>query len=131
MGVELGYETYEDKREFTQEGLTGTVTKYTKDVLTFPCYVINQTEELPIKAFKTNTLMKMFAVSSKVYDEEAAKLKISVYYSQNGRVIRLGQLSPNQVKPFLSLFESEISAIDCYYDKDTKLTQDMLYVLAE
>ena len=131
MGVELGYDTYEDKRDFKKEGITGTVTKYTKEKLTYPCYVINQTKELPIQAFKTNTLMKMFAVNTQVLDEEEAKLKIGVYFSQDENIIRLGQLSPKQVKPFLSLFEKEISAIDCYYDKDTKLTQEMLYVLAE
>ena len=101
--MSLGYETYEDNRDFQQEGLTGTVRKYITEDLQFPCYIVNMTEEHNVPKYKIGVLQKMFKTVD-TYDEEEAKLVISVYVSNGDKTIRLGQITPKQVKPFLRLF---------------------------
>lgn len=127
--MSLGYEVYEDNRSFEKTGLTGTVTKYARDTMTFPCYVLCATKEKPVEAYKISVLQSMFK-ASKSFDENSSG-SISLYYSQEDKdkLLRLGQILPKQVKPFLQLFEG--SHIDGFFDKATMLSGDYLYVLAE
>lgn len=126
--MSLGYETFEDNRTFEQEGLTGNVKRYTTEDMTFPCFVICADDEHPVELFKIKILQQMSA-SSVSFDEETAKLAINVYFNQNEQTITITKLYPKQVKSFLKLFEN--CQIDGYYDDGTKLSGDMLYVLAE
>lgn len=128
--MSLGYETYEDNREFEQEGLTGTVRKYITEDMIFPCYIVEMTDEHIIEKYKISVLQKMFNTVD-TYDEEDAKLVISVYINGGGRTIRLGQITPKQVKPFLRLFDKDIDYIHGFFDADTELNKDYLYVLSE
>ena len=128
--MSLGYETYEDNRDFEQEGLTGTVRKYITEDMQYPCYIVEMTEEHIIEKYKLSVLQKMFKTVD-TYDEDEAKLVISVYINGEGRLIRFGQITPKQVKPFLRLFDKDIDYIRGYFDAETELTKDYLYVLSE
>jgi hypothetical protein len=128
--MSLGYETYEDNRTFEQEGLTGTVRKYITEDMQFPCFIVQMDTEHKIEKYKIDVLQKMFKTVD-TYDEEEAKLVISIYISGDDRTIRLGQITPKQVKPFLRLFEKDTEQIIGYFDKDTELKGDFLYVLSE
>lgn len=125
--MSLGYETYEDNRDFEQKGLTGNVRRYTTTKMDFPCYIICASEEHPVKMHSIETLKQMFP-NMKVYDETIANSLIQIYFNKDDKTIKLGAIQPSQVKTFLKLFEA--CDVDGFIDKDTKLTDMYLYVLA-
>ena len=126
--MQLGYEIYEDKRDFEQKGLTGEVNKYTTEKMNFPCYVIVSTEENKIPLYKIKVIKQMSSTVS-IYDEEEAKMAINIYFTENGKVVSICKLYPRQVKSFLKLFDENI--VDGYMDSETKLIGDMLFVLSD
>ncbi len=128
--MSLGYDTYEDNREFTQEGLTGTVRKYITEDMQFPCYIVEMTPEHNVPKYKIGVIQKMFRTAD-TYDEEEAKLVISIYVSDGSKTIRFGQITPKQVKPFLRLFDEDLEQVRGYFDANTELTGEYLYVLSE
>ncbi len=128
--MSLGYNTYEDNRNFEQEGLTGTVRKYITEDMQFHSYILRLVEDKPIEKYKIAVLQKMFQ-TVETYDEEEAALIISIYISDDKRTLRLGQITPKQVKPFLRLFEKDLEQVIGYFDKNTELKDDLLYVLSE
>lgn len=125
----LGYDTFEDDRDFEQKGLTGKVSRYTTEKMSFPCYIIDADSGQKVEAYKIKVLKNMTANigSSKNIDIEDDM--INLYFSQGGQMARLGKICPKQVKSFLKLFEG--NKIDGFFDKDTPLNDDYLYVLAE
>lgn len=123
----LGYETYEDDRDFKQEGLTGNVRRYTTTKMDFPCYILCSSDENPIKLHSIETLKQMFP-NMKVYDETIANSLIQIYFNKDDKTVKLGAIQPSQVKTFLKLFDG--CDIDGFLDKDTKLENMYLYVLA-
>lgn len=126
--MELGYNTFEDKRDFVQDGLTGNVKRYSTDKMSFPCYILVHTDEKPIKLTSIQ-ILKQMSLSIKQYDEEQAFQAISIYYNNGDQTVSVGKIFPQQVKSFLKLFET--CQVDGYLDKDTKLEDFYLYVLAE
>lgn len=128
--MSLGYETYEDNRDFQQEGLTGTVRKYITEDMQFPCYIVHVTTGHIVEKYKIEVLQKMFKTVD-TYDEEEAKLVISIYIRTDEKTLRLGQITPKQVKPFLRLFDKDTDQITGYFDENTELTGEYLYVLSE
>lgn len=124
----LGFDVYEDKRNFEQDGITGNVKRYTTTKMNFPCFVIVSSAENPVEEFKVSILQKMFE-TIKVYNEEEAKRAIFLYFSDGMRTVKLGKIKPSQVKSFLTLFET--NNVDGYLDKDTELVGDYRYVLSE
>lgn len=126
--MSLGYEVHEDSRKFEQEGLTGDVKRYATQNMSFPCFVIVSDSEHTVETFKIKVLRNMFA-AVKAYNEEEAKLAISLYFNQNDKTVRLGQIYPKQVKSFLKLFSENI--IEGYLTEGEKLIGDYLYVLAD
>lgn len=120
--MEIGYDVEESERSFTKEGLTGTVTRYTTDDLEFPCYIVSA----PFEKYKIKVLQSMFKrVDS--YDEEESNLAIHLYFEEGDNRVGLGKIYPRQVKSFLQLFSS--NNVSGFYNKDTKLEGDYLYVL--
>ena len=69
------------------------------------------------------------SLSIKQYDEEQAFQAINIYYNNGDQTVSVGKIFPQQVKSFLKLFET--CQVDGYLDKDTKLEDFYLYVLAE
>jgi hypothetical protein len=126
--MSLGYETYEDNRDFEQTGLTGNVIRYATEGMTFPCYIICSTEEKPVEMYKIEILRKMFSTTSDNFDEDTLNSVINIYFTMSSQTVRLGKIISKQVKAFLHLFEGDI--IKGYLDKDTLLENDYLYVLS-
>jgi hypothetical protein len=124
----LGYDVYEDNRDFEKKGLTGEVRRYTTSNMQFPCYVLINSEEKPIKSYTIETLRNMFPVSS-VYDESLTNSLIHIYFNQNEKTARIGAISGSQVRTFLKLFEN--NDVDGYISENEKLEGMYLYVLAE
>ena len=127
--MSLGYDVYDSSnRSFEQEGLTGEVRRYTTEKMNFPCYIVLASEEKPVEQYKISVLKKM-AITTQVYDEDIAKSMIYIYFNYGNRTVKLASIQAKQVKAFLKLFEA--NDIDGYFDKDTLLKGDHLYVLAD
>lgn len=126
--MSLGYDLYEDNRDFQQKGLTGEVKRYTTAKMEFPCYVVCSTETNQVEMYKIQVLKQMFA-TSKIYNESEANSMIHLYFSQGNQVAKLGIIQPKQVKSFLKLFES--NQVDGYFEDGILLQGEHLYVLAE
>lgn len=124
----LGYDVYDDNRDFEQSGLTGEVRRYTTSKMSFPCFVIVTTEDKPVQMYKISVLQKMFATSQD-YDADNADMSVNVYFAEGEQVAHLGRILANQVKPFLRLFEE--NNVVGYLDKDTPLVDDYRYVLSQ
>ena len=124
----LGYEVYEDERDFEQKGLTGNVSRYTLTKMSYPCYILCSSDEKPIQLHSIEVLKKMLP-TSEIYDESIANSLISIYFNQGGRTAKVGCIQPSQVKTFLKLFED--CDVDCFLDKDTQLKGMYMYVLSD
>ena len=124
----LGYETYEDGRDFEQEGLTGKVKRYVTESMTFPCFILVAEKDKPIEIVKIQALKHMAQVVEK-YNEEEANSLISIYFSSGDKTAYLGKIQSRQVKSFLSLFST--NTVVAYYDENTLLEGDMRYVLSD
>lgn len=120
--MSIGYDVEENNRDFEKAGLTGTVTRYTKSNLVYPCYIV----EAPFEKYKLQVLKSMFQ-NIDTYSEEDSHLAIQLYFEEGGKKVGLGKIYPRQVKSFLQLFSS--NKIIGYYDEKTKLEGDHLYVL--
>lgn len=126
--LSLGYNVYSDDRDFEQEGLTGEVKRYSVESMSFPCFIVCSTTEVPVEMYKVKVLKNMLATSSSS-SELLTSNTINIYYSQDSQVVTLGKILSNQVKSFLSLFENNI--VDGYLDENTKLEGMHLYVLSD
>ena len=126
--MSLGYDVYEDKRDFQQDGLTGEVKRFVTESMQFPCFIIVSEPEHPVEVVRLTVLRNMSAIVDK-YNEEEANSMISVYFTMQGKTAYIGKILPRQVKSFLSLFSN--NRVDGYYDKDTILDGDMRYTLSE
>ena len=122
----LGFDVYEDDRSFEKEGLTDKVQRYVTSSMSFPCFVIINTEDKPVKAHSIDTLKRMFKSTSVYTGEESDS--VYIYFNQGDQTVRLGIIGKAQVKTFLRLFECNF--VDGYIDEKTKLEDKYLYVLA-
>lgn len=121
--MSLGYDVNEDTRTFEKEGITGTVTRYSKGVLEYPCYIVKP----PFAMYKIKVLQTMFQKVS-TYNEDDSLSLINLYFEDNsGRLASLGKIYPRQVNSFLKLFEG--NEITGYYTDGSELKGDYLYVL--
>lgn len=118
----IGYDVETEERNFIQEGITGTVSRFAKGTVSYPCYIVNP----PFEAYKIKVLRTMYLRSDSL-NEDDADLGISIYLKQGEKLVGLGKIYPRQVSAFLKLFAS--NKITGYYDENTELTGDYLYVL--
>lgn len=123
----LGYDTYEDKRDFEQDGITGDVRRYVVESMTFPCFILVAEEDKPVEIVKIKVLKQMSGVIES-YNEEEANSSISIYFSSGDKTAYLGKIQPRQVKSFIDLFSG--NKVIGFYDKNTVLEDDMRYVLS-
>lgn len=124
--MSLGFETYEDNRNFEKSGLTGVVKRYTTESIEYPCFIITLSDS--IAKYKLDVLRRMFAMSGS-FNENLTNLSIGIYFDSGDNLIKFGKIYPAQVKSFLKLFETE--KIIGFYSKDKVLENEYLYVLAE
>lgn len=120
--MSLGYEVEDKPRSFDSDGITGTVSRYTKSKLEFPCFIV----KAPFEEYKITVLRTMFQKSDS-YDEEESKLAINLYFEQDGVRAGFGKIFPRQVNSFLKLFGG--NDITGYYDDGRELRGEHLYVL--
>lgn len=122
--MQLGYDVYEDNREFE----SARVQRYSMTDMMFPCYIVCVSDEKPLKKYTLDILSKMF-VRTESYDESVLNSTIHLYFSQGNKTVKFGLIQSSQAKTFLKLFEN--NDIEGFYDENTALSGDMLYVLAE
>ena len=126
--MSLGFDTYEDNRSFEQKGLTGEVKRYSTGKLEYPNIIIVATEEKPVEMYKFKVLHEMFG-ALKSYNEDEANLKIHMYFKQGSQLAKVGIIQPKQVKSVMKLFDSNL--VEGFFDADTELIGDYIYVLSE
>lgn len=118
----IGYEVEQEKRTFEQEGITGTVSRYSTCNLSYPCFIVKP----PFEKYKISVLRAMFQRSGD-YNEDENDLSVSLYFEQGGQLAGMGKIFPRQVNSFLKLFEK--NEVIGFYTDGTELTGDYLYVL--
>ena len=117
---------YVDNRSFDVEGITGEIKRYLNEPVAYPYFLIESTPDCPVQLSRLQVLANIF-VTSKVIDKGSTA--ITVYYKDGEKVLKLGKLSPKQVKSFLRLFSG--NSVTGMYDDSKVLTGEYLYVLAE
>lgn len=119
-------DSYIDKRDFKVQGISGEVSKFISEEVSYPYFLLENTSECPVEFSKLKVLANIIATSRIT---ESSLSPVSVYYRDKDKVLKLGKLSAKQVKSFLRLFDGNL--VSGMYDKDTKLSGEHLYVLAE
>ena len=126
--AELGFDVYEDNRDFEKEGITGKVQRYSIENVEYPFLMLHASEENPVHKHQLEVLPNMFACT--VTGGSTTKDNgIVIYYTDDKVIARLGKILPRQVKAFLRLFDG--NEIDGMLDESHHLQGDYLYVLAE
>ena len=92
------------------------VSRYAKEDMRYPCFVIGA--EPPVELVKFKVLKSMNGMGG----------DIAVYYKDGDRMAVMGRIAPSQVKSFLRLFEGR--TVTGYYDDKTELTGGARYVLS-
>ena len=126
----LGYEVYEDDRDFEKEGITGEVSKYSLTNLQYPCLMAISVKDNELPRYRVEVLHHMIqSIHTDNFDADLLDSRIHIYIAIEDKIYKLGQLFPKQVKSFLSLFDGFL--VRGYLDKDTELEGMYLYTLAE
>lgn len=124
----LGFDTHVDDRNFEKEGITGEVTRFAKEEISYPSLTIVGTDDNKVQIHKFKVLPNMFA-SNDDFNTTCTTLSVNIYYKEGDRTIRLGKILPRQVKTFLRLFDDNV--VEGMLDENTPLVGDYLYVLCE
>lgn len=126
--MSLGYDVYDDERDFVQDGLTGSVRRYATEDMQFPCMIVAIDEEHQVEGYKLQVLRSM---QKSLVGSNSSELDstISVYFDNGSKLVHFGKLIPKQVRPFIQLFEQ--NNLRGFLAKDDELTGNYLYALAE
>ena len=124
----LGYEVYEDNRDFVQEGLTGEVKRHVSEDMRFPSIIVQMDDEHPVEDYKVQVLRSMLKTATS-YDEAFKDTAISVYFYNGEKSARFGQITSHQVRALLQLFAS--NNLVGYLNKDTILEGHYLFALSD
>lgn len=112
QGQDLGVRPSEIK------GLTDAITTYTMTGMSYPCLIIKETFSCP----KHRMLVISNMVKSKANDKD-----ISLYFSKNGELFKMGMLGGQQIKVAVDLIGEDY--LEGFLSEGEKLSGDMLYVL--
>ena len=123
----IGYDVYESDNNFEKRGITGHVERYVREGMLYPCYIVRSEEDKKVGLHQMTVLKSMFE-NQGAYMSDDEDNSIYVYYSQGGKLVRVGKIYPKQVKTFLTLFKDNY--VDCFLNKDKELVGDYLYVLS-
>lgn len=127
--MSLGFDVAEEQRTFVKEGMTGEVRRYTQEKMSYPCYILVNSEEKPVEMHKIKVLPSMFKTGEISGTTNLEVQGISIYYREGEKTIKLGKIMPRQVKGFLRLFDGNV--IDGFVDAKTPISGDYLYVLSD
>jgi hypothetical protein len=125
----LGFDVYEDNRDFSKEGITGTVKRHSIENASYPNIIVEVDDEHPVESYKFQVLKSMLNTSSVFDNSVDGNNAIALYFKQSEKVAKIGQIFPQQVKAFLRLFES--NNLSGYYSETEKIDGMYLYVLSE
>lgn len=121
MSDDFGFYGEENEQEEVKDirGITDEVSKYVYSGMQFPCVCLNADITLP---------KHKWVIISKLVKQGAVEKDIGVYMIRNGELFKAGSLSGIQVKAFIDIVGLE--NIFGYYNKETKLEGDKIYVLS-
>lgn len=131
--MSLGYEVFDDERNFEQEGITGEVKKYAKGVMKYPCIILTETEENRLNLFSLQTAKEMFTKPDAIYDETYVDRIVYVYVRLlDGHLISFNSIDSSKVNAFCNLFQGHLITGKMYDENKNiiDLDADMVQVLA-
>ena len=128
----LGYDVYEDDRDFEQEGITGEVKKFVKGTMQYPCLILEETAEKRLNLFSLQTAQEMFTKPEGLYDESDIDRIVFVYIRLlDGHLISFNSIDSMKVNAFCKLFEGYNITGRMYVDGEIEeLDSDLISVLA-
>lgn len=131
--MSLGYDVFEDDRDFEQEGITGEVKKFTKGKMKYPCLILTETEDNRLNYFSLQTAKEMFTKKDAIYNEDYADSIIFVYIRLlDGHLISFNSIDSQKVNAFCNLFNGH-KITGKMYDENNEiidLDSDMIQVLS-
>ncbi len=122
-------EVFEDKRSFEQEGITGSITRYTTTTFEYPCIIITHTAEHPIMRFQVEALKRIMQTNSSFGELKTDEQFVTVYIQMQDVTTKYGKVSTKQMRLLLSTFEK--NKLVGYYSDGRILEDFMVYVLAD
>lgn len=141
----LGYDVYEEERDYTKEGITGEVTRHRREKLQYPCLIVRSTVEKRLGDIHATTL-KNYKISEAtetdketgfihIYvslefkeTQEEGELKLEEVSGDEAPLLSFGAIYGRQVKGFLTLFKE--FPVYGYLDIDKKLESEYVYILS-
>lgn len=130
MGDFVSNETTEDFSFYSEssnedevkeiKGITDVVTKYVYKNMEYPCLCLNEDIVLPRSKW---IVLKKFTEQGSMGDKN-----ISLYLIRKGELLRIGGISPIQVKAVVGVVGMD--NMFGFYNKNKKLEGSMLYVLS-
>lgn len=115
------YKGYSEDSEVKEiKGITDTVTDYTYTGLTYPCIIFKKGIKLERH--------KVQVISNMVKSSAVGMVKdISLYFNNNEQLYKMGMISGVQVNPLIDVVGRD--SLDAFLDKDTKLSDSLIYTL--
>lgn len=117
-GEEDFYGEDESETDADVRGISGNVSSYTYTNLNYPCIIFKKGFSCP----KHQLLVISNMVKSSGVDKD-----ISLYFSKEDDLYKIGTIGGKQVSAFLEIVGTE--SVYGYFNKDIKLEDDRLYTL--
>jgi len=114
------YDDYNEGEISEIKGITDTVTDYTYTNLNYPCIVFK--DGISIERHKVNVISNMVKGSIKGIDKD-----ISLYFSKDGQMYKLGSISGSQVSNFLDIVG--LDNVSAYLSDKEELKGSLIYTL--
>lgn len=127
----LGYEVFEDERDFQQEGITGHVSRFTKGDLQYPCLIITETEAKRLNLSTLEIAKNMFTIKDSTYDESFKDRLIYIYIRLlDNHLVSFNSVDSTKIGAFMDLFEGfDLSGWIYSNNELVHLEPDMVSVL--
>ena len=121
---DYSYDVEEDDRDYEREGLTDAVTPYSYVDEEYPNIILDVGNNA-LPKYKVESLTVM--VSAKISPDEEDNM-INLYLRLQNNIMKLGKIHKRQVVALAKLFKDY--KIVGNLDKNTVLTDDLIYILA-
>lgn len=114
------YEGYEEGVVNDIEGITDSISDLSYTGISFPAIIFG--EGFRLERHKASVIRNMVESNASGFVKD-----ISLYYTNNGELYRLGAISGYQVMPLLDIVPMEL--ITAYYSDGTPLNGSLIYTL--